>query len=184
MRFLSTRGQSQPAGLQQALESGLAPDGGLYVPEVLPQFSPNDFAGCASPAAVAHRLLTPFFEQAPIAAGARDFEITLPPLGPGGYSAHLRLGSGPSTRQDFACERGGEEWADPRPDPVRLTRIADATEGRAVTAREAADLRFPKATEIASERQTAPVLPPWAWTLAASVALGAHWVTRRKSGLF
>lgn len=103
MRFLSTRGQSQPAGLQQALESGLAPDGGLYVPEVLPQFSPNDFAGCASPAAVAHRLLTPFFEQAPIAAELDEiaratfaFPLPLEPLGRQDQAQVLELYHGPT----------------------------------------------------------------------------------------
>ena len=103
MRFLSTRGQCQPAELQQALESGLAPDGGLYVPEVLPQFSPNDFAGCVSPAAVAHRLLTPFFEQAPIAAELDEiarltfaFPLPLEPLGRQDQAQVLELYHGPT----------------------------------------------------------------------------------------
>lgn len=37
MRFVSTRGASPPVGLEEALFTGLAPDGGLYVPERLPE---------------------------------------------------------------------------------------------------------------------------------------------------
>jgi Threonine synthase N terminus len=36
MRFGSTRGKSPMVGLSDALLAGLAPDGGLYVPEQLP----------------------------------------------------------------------------------------------------------------------------------------------------
>lgn len=40
MRFLSTRGQSDPLSFTDAVATGLAPDGGLYVPETLPQIAP------------------------------------------------------------------------------------------------------------------------------------------------
>ncbi len=36
MRFVSTRGRSEPVGFFEAFAHGLAPDGGLYVPEALP----------------------------------------------------------------------------------------------------------------------------------------------------
>ena len=36
---------------------------------------------------------------------------------------------------------------------------------------------------MAAHREVAPVAPPWVWTLAAAVLLGAHWVARRNSGL-
>ncbi len=36
MRYVSTRGQSEPVSAQQAIIQGLAPDGGLYVPEAIP----------------------------------------------------------------------------------------------------------------------------------------------------
>ena len=36
MRFQSTRDPSHVAGLAEAIARGLAPDGGLYVPAVLP----------------------------------------------------------------------------------------------------------------------------------------------------
>lgn len=42
MRYLSTRGLTEPVGFSDAVAIGLAPDGGLYLPETLPQFSAAD----------------------------------------------------------------------------------------------------------------------------------------------
>ncbi|PAW66391.1 MAG: threonine synthase [Opitutia bacterium Tous-C1TDCM] len=39
MKFLSTRGQTPALGFSDAVATGLAPDGGLYLPETLPDFS-------------------------------------------------------------------------------------------------------------------------------------------------
>ncbi len=39
MKFISTRGQSEPVGFSQAVAIGLAPDGGLFLPEKLPDIS-------------------------------------------------------------------------------------------------------------------------------------------------
>ncbi|HVS52280.1 MAG TPA: threonine synthase [Opitutaceae bacterium] len=39
MHFLSTRGQTPALGFSDAVATGLAPDGGLYLPESLPDFS-------------------------------------------------------------------------------------------------------------------------------------------------
>ncbi|MBS0630928.1 MAG: threonine synthase [Verrucomicrobia bacterium] len=39
MRFISTRGQAAPLGFSDAVATGLAPDGGLFLPETLPDFS-------------------------------------------------------------------------------------------------------------------------------------------------
>ena len=61
MRMLSTRGVSPPASIHDALAAGLAPDGGLYMPESLPTFAPADFDGDTTLAQVAKRLLQPFF---------------------------------------------------------------------------------------------------------------------------
>ena len=47
MRYVSTRGQSPAVGFVDAVLAGLAPDGGLYVPETWPQFSPDEIAGFA-----------------------------------------------------------------------------------------------------------------------------------------
>ncbi|HYC70645.1 MAG TPA: threonine synthase [Opitutaceae bacterium] len=41
MRFLSTRGQTLPIAFSEAVRLGLAPDGGLFLPEDLPDVSPR-----------------------------------------------------------------------------------------------------------------------------------------------
>lgn len=47
MRYVSTRGQSPAVGFTDAVLSGLAPDGGLYIPEAWPTFSRETIAGFA-----------------------------------------------------------------------------------------------------------------------------------------
>lgn len=110
-------------------------------------------------------------------------ELELGALEDGGYSASARVGAAPPTRFDFACERGGPAWSDSRPDPERLSRIAKASAGRAVSVRQLNELPVPDPIEVAAERSHVPLLPAWAWTLAASLALGGHWYARRRHGL-
>lgn len=47
MRFISTRGRAPEAGFIDVLLTGLAPDGGLYVPEAWPTVAAEDIAGYA-----------------------------------------------------------------------------------------------------------------------------------------
>jgi threonine synthase len=47
MRYISTRGQSPSVGFVDAVLAGLAPDGGLYVPESWPAFTAAEIAGFA-----------------------------------------------------------------------------------------------------------------------------------------
>ena len=47
MRYVSTRGQSPSVGFVDAVLSGLAPDGGLYVPEEWPSFTHDEIAAFA-----------------------------------------------------------------------------------------------------------------------------------------
>ena len=44
MRYISTRGQSPALSFSEILLGGLAPDGGLYLPETYPQFNDADLA--------------------------------------------------------------------------------------------------------------------------------------------
>ena len=44
MQFLSTRGMAPPTSFSDVLLAGLAPDGGLYLPESWPQFAPAQIA--------------------------------------------------------------------------------------------------------------------------------------------
>ena len=45
MRYISTRGQAPAVGFADAVLGGLAPDGGLYVPEAWPQLSAETIRG-------------------------------------------------------------------------------------------------------------------------------------------
>lgn len=59
--YISTGpGNLAPTDLATALRAGLAPDGGLYVPDTLPHLTLDDFSGCHTLPQVAERLLRPF----------------------------------------------------------------------------------------------------------------------------
>ena len=62
MRYVSTRGEAPALGFCDVLLTGLAKDGGLYVPDQWPHFSPNDIKAMRglSYSELATRLLTPF----------------------------------------------------------------------------------------------------------------------------
>lgn len=77
MRFVSTRGGAPPVDAEGALSAGLAPDGGLYVPETLPVLAPEEWrrlerlaveGTASSRARFAAALLAPFFGQTSLAA--------------------------------------------------------------------------------------------------------------------
>jgi threonine synthase len=110
MRYLSTRGGAE-ADLVEAVMQGLAPDGGLYVPEELPRFAPGEFRG-ETVAQIAAELLKPFFSGSPLeaelAAVCRDafnFPVPLKPLpGTGGKLSVLELFHGPTAAfKDFGA---------------------------------------------------------------------------------
>jgi uncharacterized membrane protein len=125
--------------------------------------------------------------EAVLDGSGKPVELGIGALEAAGYSAVVEIagegGKGPTTRRDFACEKGGDEWADSRPDVDRLKAIAAATGGRYVTPSGAGSLPLPPALQVAAERQVAPLLPPWAWAVAAAMLLGAHWIVRRLAGL-
>ncbi len=60
MKFCSTR-ESPPVCLEQAIMSGTAPDGGLYVPESLPVHQLDEFDGLEQFDEIGARFLAPFF---------------------------------------------------------------------------------------------------------------------------
>ena len=62
MRFPSTRGGCEPATASEALRAGLAPDGGLFVPEVLPALSPAALDPALPYPERAREVLAPFFK--------------------------------------------------------------------------------------------------------------------------
>ncbi len=62
MKFHSTRDESDTTTVSEAIRRGLAPDGGLYVPENLPDLGIDAFDGLESNDEIARRMLEPFFE--------------------------------------------------------------------------------------------------------------------------
>ncbi|MDH7943494.1 threonine synthase [Pseudohongiella sp. SYSU M77423] len=62
MKYISTRGKSPACTFEQVLLTGLAPDGGLYVPETLPVFSHEEIASWAglSYDKLAFKVIKPF----------------------------------------------------------------------------------------------------------------------------
>ncbi|WP_069383185.1 threonine synthase [Halomonas caseinilytica] len=62
MRYISTRGQAPALSFEEVVLTGMASDGGLYVPETVPQLSYEelaDMAGC-SYAEIAFRVMKPY----------------------------------------------------------------------------------------------------------------------------
>jgi len=103
MRYFSTRGGG-PVSLEEALVSGIAADGGLYLPERLPEFSAQDFGAACGIPGVARVLLQPFLAGSPLAADldailAETFSFPIPARrlpGTGGRASLLELFHGPT----------------------------------------------------------------------------------------
>jgi threonine synthase len=103
LRYLSTRGGGPTASLGEAIAAGLAPDGGLYVPDHLPTLGVADFARDGSLADTANTLLAPFFagdalagELRAICAEALDFSTPLRALPQHPRTSVLELFHGPT----------------------------------------------------------------------------------------
>ena len=62
MRYISTRGQAPALNFEEVVLTGMAVDGGLYVPETVPQLSREELASMAglSYADIAFRVMKPF----------------------------------------------------------------------------------------------------------------------------
>ena len=115
MRFISTRGRAAPHTFSEAVAVGLAPDGGLFLPEALPDFSGDlaRFAGLSYPD-LCLAFMRVFATDIPpaelagiVAASYRGFshpEIApLRPVGKGIYA--LELFHGPTLAfKDFALQ--------------------------------------------------------------------------------
>ena len=64
MKYISTRGGGEPKSFEEVVLTGLAPDGGLYVPQTLPVFSQDEIASWAglSYADLAFKIISPFVD--------------------------------------------------------------------------------------------------------------------------
>jgi threonine synthase len=102
MKFVSTRKGAEPVGLSAAIESGLAPDGGLYVPAIWPQMPPDEVSGSSLPD-VAAQVIGPFAHGDPlsddisaIAAEAFNFPVPDVPVDAAAGLSVLELFHGPT----------------------------------------------------------------------------------------
>jgi len=109
VKFVSTRGKAPGVPFSEALLSGLAPDGGLYVPEVFPVYDLDDFRVVRSFPETATAFLRPFLEGdilephlEEICAAAFDFSLKLCSLKDG--TSVLELFHGPTAAfKDFGA---------------------------------------------------------------------------------
>jgi threonine synthase len=111
VKYISTRGSSPAVTFGQALAQGLAPDGGLYMPESWPNIPLAAFDGARSLPDVAEVMLRPFVEGDPIASrigdvvrDAFDFPAPLVPVADAGQLSVLELFHGPTAAfKDFGA---------------------------------------------------------------------------------
>jgi len=97
VRFVSTRGRAPAASLGTALFDGLAPDGGLYIPDPIEEWSADEIASLTgmSLAEIGVRTLRPFARAidgrtlSAVVHDALDFPIPLVEVEPGIYSLEL-----------------------------------------------------------------------------------------------
>lgn len=135
MKYSSTRAMAPAVDLGTALVAGLAPDGGLYVPQSLPQFRIADFDGCTDLAGVATTALQPFFAGdalAPqldaICTEALDIAIPLRRLAP--HTQSLELFHGPTAAfKDFGARFLAACLSRLRPPAAKTLTVLVATSG-------------------------------------------------------
>ena len=100
MLYRSTRGASPSVPADKALRAGAAPDGGLYMPEALPELDIDRPAG--SVAEVARSLLPAFFDVGQLEGAVESlcenaFDFPVPLVEPGDNGPHiLELFHGPT----------------------------------------------------------------------------------------
>ncbi len=148
MRFVSTRGQAEAVSLSAAIAAGLAPDGGLYVPQVLP--APRSWTLQPTLAQTAAHVLAPFFEGdalapelADICAQSLDFPVPLRPLAQRGDHV-LELFHGPTAAfKDIGARFLAAALSRLQRDAARPLSIVVATSGDTGAAVAAAFHRQP-----------------------------------------
>lgn len=138
MHYVSTRNAQHRLLLGQAIAQGIAPDGGLYVPESFPHFVPHQFEGATSLAEIGERLIAPFAQGDPLASeigaicrAAFDFPAPLVPLREApAPAAVLELFHGPTSAfKDFGARFLAEFLGRIRRDSARKLTILVATSG-------------------------------------------------------
>lgn len=121
LSYASTRGEGDPVPFQEALLAGLAPDGGLYVPTVIPELDASTWREAATfPELGRHVLRTWLGDEIAredlraIVEDALSFPVPVVPLDGGGWdgTAVLELFHGPTLSfKDFGA-RTMARWMD------------------------------------------------------------------------
>ena len=145
MRFYSTRNRNEPYGFAEAVVLGLAPDGGLFVPEEIPRFrsSVAGSLGGMSFQDVAYETVRPFVgdevpaaKLADIVGEAFTFDAPLVPVGAPSVDSGeggcfvLELFHGPTAAfKDFGARFMAQVFAYFRRNESRPLKILVATSG-------------------------------------------------------
>jgi threonine synthase len=154
MKYISTRGQSAAVSFGAALSQGLAPDGGLYVPETWPTLPLSAFDGVSELPDVAAIMLQPFVagdalapEIAAITRDAFNFPAPLAPVTMDGQLSVLELFHGPTAAfKDFGARFLAATMQRLRAGATRPLNILVATSGDTGGAVAAAFHRRPGVT--------------------------------------
>ncbi|MCK9524228.1 MAG: threonine synthase [Proteobacteria bacterium] len=109
MFYTSTRKNAPAVRASDAIMQGLAPDGGLYIPQSFPSLSALPYGEISSYPELAFEVLAPFFEEDPllellpeICVDAFNFPVSLHPLGE--QQMVLELFGGPTAAfKDFGA---------------------------------------------------------------------------------
>lgn len=139
IRFVSTRGATPPTAIDDALIAGLAPDGGLYVPERIPTLDARMIdtrIGAGTLAESAAAVLAPYFAESrlrealpALCARAYDFDAPLRAMH-GERDFLLELFHGPTAAfKDYAARFLAEALGALRADDAPTTTILVATSG-------------------------------------------------------
>ncbi|MDR2343764.1 MAG: threonine synthase [Spirochaetaceae bacterium] len=144
MRFYSTRNRNESYGFAEAVIRGLAPDGGLFVPEEIPRLPPGVISslGSISLRDVAYETVRPFVASdipgpklEDIVNEAFNFDAPLVPVGepsPSGEGGRfvLELFHGPTAAfKDFGARFMARAFAYLRRNESRPLKILTATSG-------------------------------------------------------
>jgi threonine synthase len=137
MRFTSTRNPAIGVGFSEALVRGIAPDGGLYVPEVWPRLDVDSFGYEGALAGIARDFLAPFAagdrlesELGDIVTEAFNFPAPLVPISPDARLSVLELFHGPTAAfKDFGARFLAASLARARSPQDRPLQILVATSG-------------------------------------------------------
>ena len=142
MKYISTRGTAPALSFEDAMLTGLATDGGLYVPETIPQLSKDDIAALAglSYEDIAYRIMRPFVGDTftddkfrdliakAYASFGHDARAPLVQLGPNHFL--LELFHGPTLAfKDFAMQLIGQLFEEVLSRRGERVTIVGATSG-------------------------------------------------------